>query len=203
VTRRLPVAIAILVVAAVAIFGLYTATSPNAAQKDETTQRRINLFAVVESITTDVGWEQRDGLTTATMRLTLDDGRTLTVPEKTLVDSYETLPFCTDFVTPKSCVLIADMLGQSVVWFALVPADTNDGDTVLTLPGLVDMQENGAEGVLRNDWVISLATPVVRECSETSTTSLRDFINRYPDTASNSFVNLTTDQIDRVRCVTQ
>lgn len=200
--RRITVIVAILLVAIVAVVGLYVATSPD-GPTDQIQQRRINLFAVVESVTTDLGWDQSNGVTTAAMRLTLDDGRTLTFPENTLVDNYATLPACTDFVTPKACVLIADMLGQSVVWFALVPADTKDGDTVLTFPGLVDMQKNGDEGVLNNGWVVSLATPVVRECDETLTTSLRDFINRYPNTASRSYVNLLTDQVDRVECVSQ
>ncbi len=198
-TRRLLVAILILCVGAAAVIGIYVSTSPS-GPADVVEQRRINLFAVVESLTADLGFEVQSGKTTATMRLTLDDGRTLTVPDGTLIDNGSLLPFCSDYVTPKACVLIADMLGQSVVWFTLVPVDTQDGDTVLTLPGLVDMQENGDEGVLRNSWVVRLATPVIRECSTLATTSLRDFINRFPDNASSSYVNLLTDQIDRVRC---
>jgi hypothetical protein len=200
VTRRLLAAIAVLSIAAVAVIGLYVSTSPS-GPADVVDQRRVNLFAVVDSLTADLGWEVQSGKTTATMRMTLDDGRTLTIPDGTLVDGGSMLPFCTDYVTPKACVLVADMLGQSVVWFTLVPADTKDGDTVLTLPGLIDMQENGDEGVLRNGLVVRLATPVTRECSTMSTTSLRDFINRFPDAASSSYVNLSTDQIDRVQCV--
>lgn len=198
-TRRLIAAVVILCVAAMAVVGLYVSTSPSGSD-DVVTQRRINLFAVVDSLTADLGWEVQSGKTTAAMRLTLDDGRTLTIPDGTLVDDGSLLPFCTDYVTPKACVLVADMLGQSVVWFSLVPVDTQDGDMVLTLPGLIDMQENGDEGVLRNNWVVRLATPVTRECSSQATTSLRDFINRFPDTSSNSYVNLLSDQIDRVRC---
>lgn len=198
-TRRLIAAVVILCVAAMAVVGLYVSTSPSGSD-DVVTQRRINLFAVVDSLTADLGWEVQSGKTTAAMRLTLDDGRTLTIPDGTLVDDGSLLPFCTDYVTPKACVLVADMLGQSVVWFSLVPVDTQDGDMVLTLPGLIDMQENGDEGVLRNNWVVRLATPVTRECSSQATTSLRDFMNRFPDTSSNSYVNLLSDQIDRVRC---
>jgi hypothetical protein len=199
VTRKLPAAILILGISVVVILVLYLVTSPSGPQKT-LEQRRVNLFAVVESISVDEGWTQNNGATTGTIRLTLDDGRTLTLPERTLVDDYSVVPACSDLATPKSCVLIADMLGQSVVWFALVPVDTRDGDTVLTLPGLVDMQNNGDEGVLANGWVIRLAAPVTRECSAVSTTSLRDFINRYPGTASESFVDLTADEISRVRC---
>ncbi len=198
-TRRVVAIVVILSVAALTVIGLYISTSPSGS-KDVVAQRRINLFAIVELFATDLGWEIQSGKTTAAMRLTLDDGRTLTVPEGTLVDNGTLMPFCTDYVTPNACVLVADMLGQSVVWFTLVPADTGDGDTILTMPGLVDIQENGDEGVLRNGWVIRLATPVVRECSTLATTSLRDFINRFPDSASDSYVNLLTDEIDKVQC---
>lgn len=198
-TRKLPAAVLILGISAVVILVLYLVTSPSGPQ-ETVEQRRINLFAVVESISVDEGWTQNNGATSGTIRFTLDDGRTLILPERTLVDDYSVVPACSDLATPNACVLIADMLGQSVVWFALAPVDARDGDTVLTLPGLVDMQNNGEDGVLRNGWVIRLATPVTRECSATSTTSLRDFINRYPDVASQSFVDLTNDQISRVRC---
>jgi hypothetical protein len=69
------------------------------------------------------------------------------------------------------------------------------------LPGLVDMQANGDEGILRNGWIVRLATPVVRECDKQDTANLRDFITRFPDTASNSIVDLITDNVVRVRCL--
>lgn len=164
-------------------------------------RHRIDLVASVKSINTDVGWSQQ-GATTAggSIRLSLDDLRVLTIPESTMVDDYSMMPACTDFVTPNACVLLADMLGEAVVWFALVPADKVSGTEYLTLPGLVDMQANGNEGVLRNGWVVKLATPVKRECGDVDTASLRDFITRFPDAASKSVVNLTTDDVTRVVC---
>jgi hypothetical protein len=165
---------------------------------------KIDLVASVNSINTDVGWSQEGGLTSSgAMRLSLDDLRVLTIAEGTLVDDYDAVPACTDFTTPHACVLLADMLGEAVVWFALVPADNANGLQYLTLPGLIDMQANGDEGILRNGWVVKLATPVKRDCGDKDTTSLRDFITQFPDELSTSLVNLTTDNVVSVACKTQ
>jgi len=165
------------------------------------TLHKVDLVASVNSINVDTAWSQ-DGKTTVggASRLVLDDLRTLTILEGTLVDDYKSVNACTDFVTPNACVLLADMLGDAVVWFALVAADTSDGRAFLTLPGLVDMQANGDEGVLRNGWVVKLATPVKRECGDVLTSSLRDFITRFPDKTSSAMMNLFTDNVVSVKC---
>jgi hypothetical protein len=62
------------------------------------------------------------------------------------------------------------------------------------------MQANGDEGVLRNGWVVKLATPVKRECGDVLTSSLRDFITRFPDTSSSAMMNLFTDNVVSVKC---
>lgn len=167
----------------------------------KTTRHTVDLVASVNAINVDSAWAQDGRATTGgAMRLTLDDLRVLTIAEGTLVDNYSSVPRCTDFVKPNSCVLLADMLGDAVIWFALVAADSASGDKFLTLPGLVDMQSNGDEGILRNGWIVKLATPVKRQCENTDTTSLRDFITRFPDTASTATVNLLTDNVVSVSC---
>ena len=165
------------------------------------TLRKVDLVATVDSINVDSAWSQDGGVTRGgAIRLSLDDLRVLTVQDGTLTAKYGLMSPCTDFVTPNACVLLADMLGDAVVWFALVPSDAVAGQEFLTLPGLVDMQENGDEGILRNGWVVKLATPVKRECGDAVTSSLRDFITRFPDQLSKSIVNLTTDNVVSVRC---
>jgi hypothetical protein len=165
------------------------------------TLRKIDLVASVNSINVDSEWSQDGGVTRGgAMRLSLDDLRVLTVQDGTLTAEYGSMSACTDFVKPNACVLLADMLGDAVVWFALVPSDALAGREFLTMPGLVDMQANGDEGILRNGWVINLATPVKRECGDTSTSSLRDFITRFPDQLSKTIVNLTTDNVVSVKC---
>jgi len=165
------------------------------------TLHKIDVVASVNSINVDAAWSQEGGITRGgAMRLSLDDLRVLTVPDGTLTAEYGSIPACTDFVKPNSCVLLADMLGDAVVWFALVPSDALAGREFLTLPGLVDMQANGDEGILRNGWVVKLAAPVKRDCGDTATSSLRDFITRFPDQLSKIIVNLTTDNVVSVKC---
>lgn len=189
-------AVLLVAVIAIAFSGGSDSVTPTGSR------HKIDLVASVRSINTDVGWSQQGDVTTGgSIRLSLDDLRVLTIPESTMVDDQSMIPACTDFVTPNACVLLADMLGESVVWFALVPADKVSGTDYLTLPGLVDMQANGDEGILRNGWVVKLATPVKRECDDVDTASLRDFITRFPDTASTSVVAMATDNVTRVVCV--
>ena len=164
-------------------------------------QHKIDLVANVNTINVDSAWSQSGSITSGgAMRLTLDDLRVLTISEGTMVDDYADVAACSDFATQHACVLLADMLGDAVVWFALVPADATAGQEFLTLPGLVDMQNNGDEGILRNNWVVKLATPVKRNCGDIDTSSLRDFITRFPDKASTITMNLTTDNIVSVAC---
>ena len=165
-------------------------------------RHKVDLVASINSIDVDPTWSQ-DGRTTqgGAIRLSLDDLRTFTILEGTLTDSYEGVSACTDFATPNACVLLADMLGDAIVWFAIVASDAANNQEFLTLPGLVDMQDNGNEGVLRNGWIVKLATPVKRNCEINDTTSLRDFITRFPDAASTSTMNLITDTVVSVKCV--
>ena len=165
---------------------------------------KVDLIASVDGINLDAAWSQ-DGKVTSggAARLSLDDLRTLTILEGTMTAEFGDVQPCTDFVTPNACVLFADMLGEAVVWFALVSADTATPREFVTLPGLIDMQNNGNEGILRNGWIVNLASPVKRNCEKEDgdTSSLRDFITRFPDTKSSAVVNLLTDNVVSVKCL--
>ncbi len=191
------------VVLAVLVTAIFLLATRGTSSKISVTQtlHKIDLIASVNSINVDSAWSQEGGITRGgAMRLSLDDLRVLTVQEGTLAAKYGSITACTDFAKPNACVLLADMLGDAVVWFALVSSDVLASREFLTLPGLVDMQANGDEGILRNGWVVKLATPVKRECGDTATSSLRDFITRFPDQLSKTIVNLTTDNVVSVKC---
>ena len=197
-SRRILAVLLAVLVAAIFLFATRDSSSEISVTQ---TLRKVDLVASVDSINVDSTWSQESGVTSGgAMRLSLDDLRVLTVQDGTLTAKYGSMSTCTDFVKPNACVLLADMLGDAVVWFALVPSDAMAGREFLTMPGLVDMQANGDEGILRNGWVINLATPVKRECGDTATSSLRDFITRFPDQLSKTIVNLTTDNVVSVKC---
>lgn len=201
-TRRIPVVIIVVAVGlgAMLLFlrGRGTVAAPGGPES-----HRVDLVAVVESVTTDIGWSMDGGRTAKAARFSLDDTRTLTVSEGTLVAAHGDVPVCTDLSTPRACVLLADMLGEAVVRFALVPANTATPAATLELPGIVDMQANGDEGVLANGWVLQLAAPTKRQCPDTPTANLRDFITRFPGAAARSTVDLVHDEIVRVECTRQ
>lgn len=197
--RRLPLIVGVLSLALVLLIALASVTRSNKLSNGPTAHR-IDLFANVTSINVDSGWSDAGGITKGAMRIVLDDLRTLTIPEGTMVDNYSSVQKCTDFATTGACDLVADMLGEGVVWFALVKADTTNSATQLTLPGLVDMTDNGSIGVLANGWQMKLVNGVKRTCKDTDTSTLREFITKFPDTKSSTIVNLTKDAVTEVRC---
>ena len=201
-TRRLTAVIVAVAVGLAALL-LFARGRGTVAAPGGPGSHRVDLVAVVESVSVDTGWSMDDGRTVKVARFSLDDTRTLTLSEGTLVAAHGDVPVCTDLATPRACVLLADMLGQAVVRFALVPANTATPSATLELPGIVDMQANGDEGVLANGWVLRLATPTKRQCPDVPTANLRDFITRFPGAAARSTVDLVNDEIMRVECTRQ
>lgn len=192
-TRRFALAIGIpLVVALCWWFVAVRSTDESAAPRRP---HFVSYTASVVTVQADPNWAVKDGLTTGTARLALDDGRTLYLAEATLGEIL-----CTDFTTPNACVLLAEMLGDAPIWFALTPAAGDEPLSRLALPQIVDMLNDGEDAVLENGWVVPLATPTKREC-DTATPNLRDFIDRFGPGMEVS-LNLATDEIDTVRCTT-
>ena len=192
-TARLWKALGVLLAVAVLLVGALSLINKQA--QSESAQSHV--IDVVASITTSEfgeGWQVADGRSVGDATLTLDDGRVLRLVDGTQGESTCNLP-----ILSYSCVLLADTLGTGVLWFALVPADATNGKEKLTLPALVDMREGGDLGVLSNGWVVPLATPTVRNC-DTETTSLRDFINQFPEGNAISILDLYSDSIEEVVC---
>jgi len=199
--RRVVVVFSLLAVVAASVLFLFMRGSGSDSVVGNTTKRRIDLFASVTKATTDPGWSVLESRTVGAIQLTLADDQTMIIPDGTYVDDYDSVTACTDFSQPSACVLVADMLGDAVVWFALVQADSKNGTEQLRLPGLVDMQSNGDEGILGNGWVLPLGVGVKRVCSNSDTTSLRDFITRFPGTSAVAIIDLEQDVVVQVSCV--
>ncbi|MSO58740.1 MAG: hypothetical protein EXQ63_00250 [Ilumatobacteraceae bacterium] len=199
--RRVAIIFILLAVVAVSVLFLFTHGSGSASVTSNATKRRIDLFASATTVTADAGWSVFEGRTIGKMQLTLADDRVITISDGTYVDDYNSVTACTNFQEQAACVLVADMLGDAVVWFALVQADSKNGTKQLRLPGLVDMQSNGDEGVLGNGWIVALGVGVKRVCPNSETTSLRDFITRFGGPAAVSIVDLEQDIVVQVVCI--
>ena len=156
----------------------------------------VNYIASVNTVQAESDWIVVQGTTRSTARLALDDARTVYIADGTPGEIT-----CTDFSSPNACVLIAELLGDAVVWFALAPATSETLLTRVALPPVVDMLNGGDFAVLSNGWVVPLATPTKRTCS-TPTVSLREFINKFASNMNVS-LNLSTDHIDVVTCTSE
>jgi hypothetical protein len=192
-TARLWAALGILLGAAFLVFGLLIVVN-GGSTTGSSGSRVIDVVAAVTTTEFGDGWQVSSGKSVGDATLFLDDGRAMRIVNGTPGEVT-----CETPTIPYSCVFVADTLGSGVLWFALVPSDSNNGKEILTLPALVDMMQGGDLGVLSNGWVVPLATPTVRNC-ETETTSLRDFINKFPEGNAVSLLNLYTDQISEVVC---
>jgi hypothetical protein len=194
-SARFAAALGIPIVVAFLIYAVLM-NSGSSSQSASKVVHFVNYTASVNIVQAESGWSVVQATSRSTARLALDDARTVFIAEGTPGEIT-----CTDFSTPNACVLIAELLGDAVVWFALTPATSETLLTRLALPPIVDMLNGGDFAVLSNGWVIPLATPTKRSCS-TPTVSLREFINKFTSNMNVS-LNLSTDQIDVVTCTSE
>ncbi len=177
---------------------LVTGRGPRGTAGDsplQPTQRKVETIASVMAIDSSEAFAVVEGVTVGSAVLALDDGRTVTIARDTPGEID-----CADRVTPAACVLLADMLGEGVVWYALV---NSDGPAVrtLALPTLVDMADGGDTGILDNGWYVPLADGVIRTCAgEPRSPTLRSFIESYSDGGIRTLLDLDRDEVVEVIC---
>lgn len=161
-------------------------------------EKNIELVAVISTFSTADGLPIESGRTVGDSAVSLDDGRNIFIASGT-PGEFD----CSEPSKRSSCVMLANMFGDSVMWFAIVNANGTTPTRVLELPSLVDMLDNGDRGVLANGWIVRLASPTIKTCrndSGASRISLREFINVYSPEKSISKMNLITDEVNEVVC---
>ena len=159
------------------------------------TERRVSAIASVMSIESSEAFAVIDGVTVGSATLALDDGRVVMITRETPGEID-----CADRTTPAACVLLADMLGDGVVWYALVNSD-GPASRTLVVPTLIDMVDGGDTGVLANEWFVPLADGVVRTCAGAPRSStLRSFIESYAGSGIRTVLDLDRDEVVEVIC---
>ena len=164
----------------------------------DSVEKNIELVGVISIFSTAEGLTIENGRTVNDAVLRLDDGRSIFVASGTPGELD-----CIDIAKRSSCVMLANMFGDSVMWFSIVNTNGKTPTRVLELPSLVDMLDNGDRGVLANGWIVRLASPTVKTCRDDSGAnriSLREFINTYSPNQSISKMNLITDEVSEVVC---
>jgi hypothetical protein len=117
--------------------------------------RRIDLVALVFSTTpVDLAIDD-DGLTTGTAELVLDQERTMQIVPGTFGEVN-----CAALGEVAKCAVVADLLGDAVVWFAIVPLASSQ---TVALPAIVSLDDGYA--TLTNGWQLPYAQVLERQCA--------------------------------------
>ena len=118
--------------------------------------REIDFVDQVFSATNPRFRVGRDGLAANATELVIDGQRRVRVVSGTPGEEH-----CDVHGPPGSCAVVADLLGEGVVWFALVPDGTG---TTVELPA-IDVLEDG-EATLVNGWRLPYAPVLDRRCRD-------------------------------------
>ena len=101
---------------------------------------------------------------------------------------------CEDYTEVGRCVVLADLLGDAVVWFALVPVQTG---FKVEAPPIVELLDDGIAR-LENGWLVPLAGAVDRACAQ-ETGSLAEFLRDYGP-GSTTIIDIPKQRITQVKC---
>jgi hypothetical protein len=152
---------------------------------------RINLVQPVYSIRADAGFAVVDGRATTDAQLTLDATRTMSVKAGTPGELS-----CSKLAEINQCIVAADLLGDGVVWFALIP---NPQRSTLVLPGVTELHD-GNWVQLDNGWELPRTDTVERNCDASG---LLDFVRQYGGPLSTSTFDFEEQRITKVTCLQQ
>jgi len=128
--------------------------------------RRIDLVALVFSTTSENFAIGDDGFTTGSIDLVLDQERTMRIVPGTAGEAN-----CAALAEVAKCAVVADLLGDGVVWFAIVPLASSQ---TVALPAIVSLDDGYA--TLTNGWQLPYAPILERQCARDfeSFTELRE-----------------------------
>jgi hypothetical protein len=205
-TLRFLAAIAALVLLAVAVEtvfassdqqGALAVTGPsNLDENGNLIMRRIDVISSAERIERSEDFEvAADGRTVGVLDAVLDaDGRRVMRVAPGTPGEIS----CGTLSVPNRCVVLADVLGDAVVWFAVLPKGPRE---TVELPPIVDLQDGYA--LFENGWEIPYPPVIDRDedgtCAGEDIPSFSDFLRRFGPN-STTIVDLATQQVIQVQC---
>jgi hypothetical protein len=152
-------------------------------------EHRVNLLQPVYSIQADPSFAMVDGIASAEMHLSLDATRTMVVKPGTPGQIT-----CGRLAEINQCVVAADLLGDAVVWFSLIP---NPQHASLLLPGVTEVRKNNWV-LLSNGWELARSEVVERNCD---VAGLEDFVDKFGGSLSTSTFSFEQQEIVKVTCL--
>ena len=100
---------------------------------------------------------------------------------------------CSDLTAEFRCALLAQVLGDSIVWFALVDMS---GNLQFNLPAIAELHDGLAH--LVNGWEVPYARVIDRTECDPDVASFAEFLDKHDDFVS--VYDLTADAIVKVTC---
>lgn len=152
-------------------------------------ERQIDLVGLVFLAQADPGFALIDGRTTERLLIRIDGFRYVDIVPGTPGENR-----CAELAELAGCVIVADLLGNSVLWFSLVPSEPRN---VVTMPPVAELRE-GSRAALVNGWIVRHAETIRRTC-DTDTNNLADFIERFGDSSTSTF-SIEDQRLTAVTC---
>lgn len=155
-----------------------------------TIERRIDFIEPIVAVAPSEDFEvDEQGVTTGFLDVVLDGERVARIAPGTPGQLD-----CDQLDGINTCALFADLLGDAVVWFAILPQAPR---ATVELPPIVDLQDGLA--IFDNGWRIPYAPVIERECNGEDIPSFADFLKRFgPDSVS--IVDLESGVVVAARC---
>ncbi|MDO8391474.1 MAG: hypothetical protein Q7V57_13415 [Actinomycetota bacterium] len=169
--------------------GAEVAVSDSILSSASPAPRRVDLVHWVTTVQAPGGVGVTEGLLDADLALLLDPTRTMVIKAGTPGEMS-----CPLWEQPGQCTVAARLLGDAVLWFALVPGPTA---TAIKLPGVVQVLDDNVVQ-LANGWLLRRVSVVERSCDD-DTTSLRNFVDMFGDTATATF-SFEQQKVVKVTC---
>jgi hypothetical protein len=151
--------------------------------------REIHLLEQIETARAEAFGVRPDGRSRGLLTLGLRDGRQMRVVEGTFGENN-----CGARIEPEECAVAANLIGDAVVWFALLPIDPSG---TITFPAIDTLDGNRAQ--LINGWRLPFAPVLDRRC-EVEFNSYREF-RRVLEDRFTSIYSLEEERLTAVVCL--
>jgi hypothetical protein len=153
-------------------------------------ERVIDLVAPIFSIERSDDFRiGRDGNTRGYLDAVLSETRVVRVAPGTSGEIS-----CDELDEINRCALFADLLGDAVIWFAILPQGPR---YTAELPEIVDLE--GGKAIFVNGWELPYPPVIERECNDEDIPTFSDFLRRFGK-GSITTVDVTTGEVLSARC---
>jgi hypothetical protein len=164
-------------------------TVARVAERHGPMSRRADVIAIVLDSDSDGFVLREDGTTRGRLTLRTHENRSLTIFPGTPGTST-----CDEIEKAGGCAVLAEMLGDTLVSFALVPMSAN---LQVQLPAIVDL--SGGYAVLVNGWQVPYASVIDRSRCDSPAESFSEFL-RLVGRQHNAIYSFGPGEITAVTC---